>query len=119
MAASHASKYDNGTFELKHDPGGLVDVEFLVQYLVLGHAVEHAILTHNLGNIALLHICGGLGLIPAGLAADCANSYRELRRLQHRQRLDDQPSRVQAAEVTAIRAPTLELWRGVFGADEG
>ena len=119
MAASHASKYDNGTFELKHDPGGLVDVEFLVQYLVLGHAVEHAILTHNLGNIALLHICGGLGLIPAGLAADCANSYRELRRLQHRQRLDDQPSRVQATEVTTIRAPTLELWRGVFGADEG
>ena len=117
MAASHASKYDNGTFELKHDPGGLVDVEFLVQYLVLGHAAEHAILTHNLGNIALLHICGGLGLIPAGLAADCANSYRELRRLQHRQRLDDQPSRVQAAEVSTIRAPILELWRSVFGAD--
>ena len=41
-------------FDLKHDPGGMVDIEFAVQYLVLAHAHDHPALTRNAGNIALL-----------------------------------------------------------------
>lgn len=113
MRDSHANR--SPLFELKHDAGGLVDVEFLVQYLVLGHAAQHPRLTGNLGNIALLHMAGELGLIPAGLAADCADSYRLFRRLQHRQRLNGQPSRVAPAEVEAARRPVIALWETVFG----
>ena len=47
----------------------MVDVEFAVQYLVLAHAHEHAALTRNAGNIALLRIAGELGLVPAGARA--------------------------------------------------
>ncbi|MDR1661913.1 MAG: bifunctional [glutamate--ammonia ligase]-adenylyl-L-tyrosine phosphorylase/[glutamate--ammonia-ligase] adenylyltransferase [Azoarcus sp.] len=113
MRAAHAGK--SALFDLKHDPGGLVDVEFLIQYLVLGHAFEHPELTRNLGNIALLGIAAGLGLIPAGLAAACANSYRTLRQLQHRQRLNDQASRIPRAEAATLREPVLALWREMFG----
>ena len=56
-------------FDLKHDPGGMVDVEFAVQYLVLAHAHEHPSLTRNAGNIALLAMCGELGLVPAAAGA--------------------------------------------------
>ncbi|MDD3528669.1 MAG: bifunctional [glutamate--ammonia ligase]-adenylyl-L-tyrosine phosphorylase/[glutamate--ammonia-ligase] adenylyltransferase, partial [Gallionellaceae bacterium] len=49
-------------FDLKHDPGGLVDVEFAVQYLVLANSARHPELTANRGNIALLGIAGALGL---------------------------------------------------------
>ncbi len=91
-------------FDLKHDMGGMVDVEFAVQYLVLAHAHEHAELTRNLGNIALLRIAGELGLVPAPLAAAAANAYRDYRRLQHQIRLTGAPhARVDA--LAACRAP--------------
>ncbi|MDR2925062.1 MAG: bifunctional [glutamate--ammonia ligase]-adenylyl-L-tyrosine phosphorylase/[glutamate--ammonia-ligase] adenylyltransferase [Azoarcus sp.] len=113
MRDAHAGK--SPLFDLKHDPGGLVDVEFLVQYLVLGHAHEHAELTGNLGNIALLGIAAKLGLIPASLAAACASSYRELRQRQHRQRLNGQPSRIPQDSAAALREPVRALWQEVFG----
>ncbi len=113
MRDAHGGKSE--LFDLKHDTGGLIDVEFLIQYLVLGHSHDHPQLTGNLGNIALLRIAGELGLIPAALAAACADSYRELRRLQHRQRLNDRPSRIDPDEAEAARAPVRQLWEAVFG----
>lgn len=113
MRDAHADKGED--FELKHDAGGLVDVEFMIQYLVLGNAHQHPELARNLGNIALLRMCGELGLIPPELAEQCSDSYRLLRRLQHRQRLNDQHSRAKMAEVSAVREPVLALWKIIFG----
>ena len=114
MSDAHGSKVGE-FFDLKHDSGGLVDVEFLIQYLVLGHSHTHPQLTGNLGNIALLRMAGELDLIPLALATACADSYRELRRLQHRQRLNDLQSRVPLEEAEAARRPVIALWRNVFG----
>ena len=114
MSEAHAGK--SALFDLKHDAGGLVDVEFLVQYLVLGHAHAYPQLTGNLGNIALLRIAGEIGLIPADLASSCGDSYRLLRRLQHRQRLNGLLSRVAPDEVVAARAPVQALWAQIFSA---
>ena len=106
-------------FDLKHDPGGMVDVEFSVQYLVLAHAHEHAALTRNAGNIALL----GDRRRPRARAArrsphDAADAYREYRRLQHKIRLTGAPhARVDADRAGANGAPSVgALWTHVFGA---
>ena len=113
MNEAHANKSE--LFDLKHDHGGLIDVEFIVQYLVLGHAHAHPELTFNLGNIALLGIAGKLGLIPDDLAADCADAYRELRRRQHALRLaDERHARVPQNELTEPREAVSALWRRVF-----
>ena len=74
----------SGLFDLKHDRGGMVDIEFIVQYLVLSHSGKHYELTGNLGNIALLHMAGALGLVPPDLATRVADAYREYRRLATR-----------------------------------
>ena len=66
MADAHANK--SALFDLKHDRGGIIDVEFIVQDLVLGYAHRFSRLTANLGNIALLGIAGEMGLIDATLA---------------------------------------------------
>ncbi len=116
MRDAHAGKSE--LFDLKHDAGGLVDVEFLIQYLVLGHAHRHPELTGNLGNIALLRIAGELALIPADLAVQCGDSYRLYRHLQHRQRLNGQASRVDPGDVETAREPVRRLWAQVFGAAE-
>ncbi|MDR2219244.1 MAG: bifunctional [glutamate--ammonia ligase]-adenylyl-L-tyrosine phosphorylase/[glutamate--ammonia-ligase] adenylyltransferase [Methylobacillus sp.] len=104
-------------FDIKHDSGGIVDVEFIVQYLVLAHAHQHAKLTLNHGNIALLGYAGKLGLIPADLAQNVANAYREFRRYQHASRLQGETRQTRIAhesvgeKVAAVRA----LWDLVLG----
>ena len=85
MNAAHPNR--SGLFDLKHDPGGMVDVEFSVQYLVLAHAHEHPQLARNAGNIALLGFAAELGLVPAAIAVPVVEAYREYRRLQHQIRL--------------------------------
>jgi glutamate-ammonia-ligase adenylyltransferase len=116
MADAHANK--SALFDIKHDRGGLIDVEFIVQYLVLGHSHAHAELTGNLGNLALLKIAAGLGLIPAELAERVREAYRSYRKLQHGLRLNDaQYARVPRETLQAEIDGVLELWRTVFGAD--
>ena len=87
MLDSHASNSEE-RFDIKQDPGGLIDVEFIVQFLILGHAHTYERLCGNLGNIALLGIAAELGLIPKELADPVRITYREYRRMQHAFRLD-------------------------------
>jgi glutamate-ammonia-ligase adenylyltransferase len=114
MRDSLGSKGAADVFDVKHDAGGLVDVEFIVQYLILAHACEHPALTGNLGNIALLRIAAAAGLIPADLAEQVRDAYREYRRIQHQRRLNDLDSRVEAAQVAPLAAPVRALWQHVF-----
>jgi glutamate-ammonia-ligase adenylyltransferase len=44
------------------------------------------------------------------------SAYRELRRVQHRARLDEQPTQVPEAELEKACAAILLLWHAVFGA---
>jgi len=103
-------------FDLKHDRGGMVDVEFVTQYLVLCHARKHQELQGNLGNIALLGLAAKAGLIPAGLSAQVADAYRALRKHQHALRLAGaEKARVPSSQLTAERAAVRELWKTVIG----
>jgi glutamate-ammonia-ligase adenylyltransferase len=118
MADSHPARNDD-EFDLKNDSGGIIDVEFIVQYLILGYAHQHNALTGNLGNIALLRIAGELGLIDPELAAGSANAYREYRRLQHAQRLSTTPkARTQREAVEKHIATVHSLWKAVFENDQ-
>jgi glutamate-ammonia-ligase adenylyltransferase len=93
----------------------MVDVEFAVQYLVLAFSHQYPELTKNLGNIALLGMAAGLGLIPQALAERARNAYREFRRLQHALRLNGaQYARVPPGEVAEQAAAVHELWRLIF-----
>ncbi|MBI3041205.1 MAG: bifunctional [glutamate--ammonia ligase]-adenylyl-L-tyrosine phosphorylase/[glutamate--ammonia-ligase] adenylyltransferase [Betaproteobacteria bacterium] len=102
-------------FDLKHDRGGLIDVEFVVQYLVLGHAHAHEALTGNIGNLALLKLAARLGLTSEDRAQAAHDAYRRFRRLQHGLRLQGEPyARVDPAAVTDSRRAVVELWDTVM-----
>ncbi|PTQ76565.1 glutamate-ammonia-ligase adenylyltransferase [Nitrosomonas oligotropha] len=117
-------------FDIKHDRGGIIDVEFIVQYLVLGYSSRYPQLTGNIGNIALLKLAGELGLISQGAADKVRSAYREFRRIQHRLRLngdvdmtgnapiDGQTqkfTRVEGGHLKDDRMAVLALWEEVFG----
>ena len=103
-----------GLFDVKHSPGGMLDVEFAVQYLVLAHGAAHPELLDNVGNIALLLRAEHAGLLPPGVGHAAADAYRELRRAQHRARLDEQPTQFDPAQLAAQRDAVLALWQTLF-----
>ncbi len=116
MIEGHPNKSE--LFDLKHDRGGMVDIEFIVQYLVLAHSSRHTGLTANDGNIALLRIAADLGLIARDLSDAVRDAYRDYRRRQHGLRLNGAPyARVPHAEVAAAIEATRALWRAVFGTE--
>jgi glutamate-ammonia-ligase adenylyltransferase len=107
-----------GLFDVKHSEGGMMDAEFAVQFLVLAHSAAHPELQDDLGNIALLRMAEAAGLLPAGVGVAAADAYRELRRVQHRARLDEQSTALDAeaaAPLAEHRDAVRALWRAVFG----
>jgi [glutamine synthetase] adenylyltransferase / [glutamine synthetase]-adenylyl-L-tyrosine phosphorylase len=112
VRAAHPVRRD--CFDVKHSAGGMVDAEFAVQFLVLSESARHPELVPNLGNITLLQRAEIAGLLPAGVGQAAAKAYRELRRVQHRARLNEEPTQVPVSAMTAEREAVLALWRAVF-----
>ncbi|OMT67064.1 bifunctional [glutamate--ammonia ligase]-adenylyl-L-tyrosine phosphorylase/[glutamate--ammonia-ligase] adenylyltransferase [Burkholderia pseudomallei] len=104
-------------FDLKHDRGGMVDIEFAVQYWVLLHAARHPEMIRNTGNIALLREVSRFGLMSEEEAETVGAAYRTYRKLQHRLRLDGmEKARGEPERVAAERQAVAALWARVFGA---
>ncbi len=113
VRAAHPVKGER--FDVKHSVGGMVDVEFCMQFLVLSQSAAHPQLVPNLGNITLLRHAEAAGLLPAGVGTGAASAYRELRRVQHQARLNEAPTQVDPPALQAERDAVLALWRAVFG----
>jgi glutamate-ammonia-ligase adenylyltransferase len=100
-------------FDIKHDTGGMVDIEFMVQYVVLAYAHQYPQLSADIGNLALLKLAGTLEIIPRELAEEVASTYRELRQTQHRMRLNNMSTgRVEPGSIKV--AACKELWAWLF-----
>ena len=112
LSAARPVKPD--VFDVKHSTGGMVDVEFVVQYLVLAFARAHPELLANVGNIQLLERCEHAGLLPAGVGVAAGNAYRALRKVQHQARLDELATQIPLTEAHQWREDVLALWRAVF-----
>ncbi|OYY96030.1 MAG: bifunctional glutamine synthetase adenylyltransferase/deadenyltransferase, partial [Polaromonas sp. 28-63-22] len=108
-AAPHAE-----TFDVKHTSGGMVDAEFAVQFLVLSASARHPELADNVGNIALLQRAERAGLLPAGVGEGAARAYRELRRVQHNARLNEEPTQVSPLALLNEREAIQRLWVAAF-----
>ena len=113
VRAAHPVK--PGRFDVKHSRGGMVDAEFVVQYLVLSASARFPELCDNVGNIALLRRAEAAGLLPAGVGQRAADAYRDLRREQHRARLDEESPQVPLDAMAEDRDAVRALWSAVFG----
>lgn len=115
MHAGHPN--ESGLFDLKHDRGGMIDIEFVVQFLVLAHAHRFPELVANLGNIALLRMAADLDLLASDLAGRTGDAYREFRRLQHALRLNGaQFARVERSAVEVHAEAVCQLWDRILRA---
>ncbi len=110
-----ALKLSVDLFDLKQSQGGLIDIEFIVQFLVLNHAYQHPQLIANDGNIILLKTCGVLGLIDGKLSVQVANVYQHYRQLQHAMRLQGRSQAKLPPETITEEVLLVEsLWKQIF-----
>ena len=102
-------------FDIKHSVGGIIDVEFLVQYLVLAHAMQYPELTDNIGNIGLLNLLASRKIIEQDLADKVVLAYRDYRHTQHLLKLQGASHlQVQASTVSSQVLAVNALWQAVF-----
>ncbi len=109
VSEGHPNRNAGELFDIKHDGGGLVDLEFAVQALVLRYAATEPTMRSNHGNIALAIRAGELSLVPASVGSDAANAYRTLRSQQHAMRL-------QGAERATVPIDSLQVERAAIRA---
>jgi glutamate-ammonia-ligase adenylyltransferase len=101
--------------EIKHIEGGVIDLEFCVQALVLAHGPRHPELRENKGNHTLLQRAGKLGLIDAELAAAAGGAYLTFRRRIHEAALNDEDRViVEADDLREEREAVRKLWAVVL-----
>ncbi len=98
-------------FHLKQDEGGIVDIEFMVQYAVLAHAHEYPSLLVYSDNIRILDAMQAEGIMAAEAAAALRDCYRTIRAVEHRQTLQNQSGKVAIDQLQEQRAQVQTIWQ--------
>lgn len=101
---------DAETFDLKQGEGGIGDIEFIVQYLVLKNANQHPAVIHYSDNIRQLGTLAAAGCLPEDEVARLQGVYKAYRLRLHHLVLDAQPPLVAASEFGAEREFVTRLW---------
>ena len=114
MVETHSGG-DRTLFHLKQDPGGITDIEFMVQYAVLAWAQQYPELLDYTDNIRILERLSGAGLLTWQEAGLLGDAYRAYRARLHRLVLQEAAPAVDSAEFTAYRQGVNRLWKKLIG----
>ncbi|HMY41143.1 MAG TPA: bifunctional glutamine synthetase adenylyltransferase/deadenyltransferase, partial [Marinagarivorans sp.] len=107
-----------GLFNLKQDAGGIVDIEFMVQYLALAWAHADPSLVRYTDNIRILGSLETTGRLAAQQAHQLINAYKEYRTLGHKLALQQAPTITQRQPLAEPIAQVCTLWQQVIGPQE-
>ncbi len=108
---------DQEAYDLKRGSGGIVDIEFVVQYLVLAHAHDHPALTEFTDNVRILDAVEAAELLPGHAANRLKEAYLSLRAEWHRSVLDIPDTERAAQTLARYRDDVSAIWKSVF--DDG
>ncbi len=103
-------------FDIKHGRGGIVDIEFMVQYSVLRWAHEHPGLTRRTDNIGILEALAAEGLLDNDKARTLTEAYRRYLSLEHRLKLMERGSTVDPATLDGLPGEVARIWQELMGA---
>ncbi len=104
-----------GLFDLKQDAGGMVDIEFLVQYVVLASAHQYPEISRWSDNIRILEVLQQTGILAARDVEVLTSAYKDYRSAGHRLQLQQLQGVVDAAEFASERQKVRAIWQSVFG----
>ncbi|MBK1888190.1 bifunctional [glutamate--ammonia ligase]-adenylyl-L-tyrosine phosphorylase/[glutamate--ammonia-ligase] adenylyltransferase [Marinobacter sp. DY40_1A1] len=102
------------SFHIKHDAGGIVDMEFMVQYLMLAWSEAHPELTQWSDNIRQMEELGRAGVLPVSDAEKLREAYIALRSSIHRRALQNLNSQVASDAFTDERRYIQSVWKKIM-----
>jgi len=108
------AKGTSESFHIKHDPGGVTDIEFMVQYLVLREAYRHPALVRWSDNIRQLEELAAAGVVTAERAAELTALYRSYRERLHHLTLAGEAGFMPRADALAAIDSVRACWDKVF-----
>jgi len=111
----HRDRPKAGTFDVKQGEGGLTDIEFLTQYLVLRHAHDHPALVEWSDNWRQTDALVAAGVLAAAQARVLIDSYRDYRAWLHARDLQQADALADDSQFQAARAAVRALWQEFFG----
>ncbi|MFD2096925.1 bifunctional [glutamate--ammonia ligase]-adenylyl-L-tyrosine phosphorylase/[glutamate--ammonia-ligase] adenylyltransferase [Corallincola platygyrae] len=106
----HLNKGDLQQYDLKQDHGGIVDIEFLAQYLVLANSYDHEPLAIWSDNVRIFETLAQQGLMDAAQADALTEAYCSLRDENHRLALQQQPGLLSAEQWQQTRQQITSAW---------
>ena len=104
----------HGLVDIKHDKGGLIDIEFMVQYVILEYASMCPKLCRNIGNFALLGVIADLQLLPASLTRKISEIFVRYRELIHEKKLNNSEGLIKPELIAKERENVNKLWDITF-----
>ena len=111
-AGTAANAFDaTAPFDLKQDAGGIVDIEFMVQYAALAWSHSHPPLLRWTDNIRILEELEHEGLMPAEDASLLREAYKAYRSAAHRQALQKDAGVISGDQFAEERRQVLRIWR--------
>jgi [glutamine synthetase] adenylyltransferase / [glutamine synthetase]-adenylyl-L-tyrosine phosphorylase len=111
------SRGDGARFDIKQDPGGVADIEFLAQYWALQWAREYPPVAMFSDTIRQLESAASADLVPQASVDVLTHAYRTYRAATHRLSLDDAPALAAATDFKETRAAVTRIWDATM-ADE-
>jgi len=111
----HLDKGNGGRFDLKQSPGGMADIEFIAQYLVLRDAHQHPELARWSDNLRIFETCAELGVLSAAQVRELSEAYLAYRNQTHRLGLLELPAVVDGGDFAESRARVQTIWQMLFG----
>ena len=101
-------------FHVKHDHGGIVDIEFIVQFAVLAWSQSHHELTRWTDNIRILEELEKAGLMSGEHVQQLNEAYQAYRKTLHRHALQKMGSQVSGDQLHHHRKSVISLWNTLF-----
>jgi glutamate-ammonia-ligase adenylyltransferase len=117
MRSEHLAA-EPGVFDLRQDRGGIVDIEFLVQYLVLLESHRHPSLARWTDNVRLLQTLIQTGILDEERAFMLREAYLIFRAKAHQLSLRQQPARVPEDRFAALRDRVRRVWQEIMEAGQ-
>lgn len=115
----HLLSKDNDKVDLKQCVGGITDIEFMAQYLVLANAKSQAAMTEYPDNLRIFDAAAKSNIIDVATAHKLQKAYLKLREQYHHLTLADTKYADQSEELDAIREQVTIHWNTLFGTCSG
>ncbi|GGA81743.1 glutamate-ammonia-ligase adenylyltransferase [Neiella marina] len=110
----HLGSKDDDSFDLKQDPGGIADIEFIAQYLVLGFGQDLPSMADWSDNLRIFETAAEQQLLTAEQASQLTEAYCLYRNKGHHLALQRQKAKVSATEFSNERQQVIAVWQHLF-----